>query len=373
MEESALEESALGKRKREEDEAVALVISSFMKLKTMSFMGLANLLESWSIQGHLNNQAVASVFFGGMRVEVSMLYRAMEQAELALEPCLELRHIFKQSDYSARAADANQQISAELWNLQTTKRCGMFQLVADFRMLRYMCGMDLPEFMDLLRLCLPFLEREFGKRYPLEYAPGDEATTPSLRLMLYMCLNRLRHLTSVRFMQGQTGISKSHWGSLLNRVEICMHRGLLPIYLAAPSLAELGIEADMFYRMRRINNFQFRIGYLVDGTFHIINKPGDEDIQEVYYTRYKKIHALKMMVVCAVLRKWIYEAYPILGRVSDIEGWEEQPFRKLALLDPELRGCSDKGMNSAKCPELVTPYKLVGLERAVCVCVALVP
>ena len=66
---------------------------------------------------------------------------------------------------------------------------------------------------------------------------------------------------------------------------------------------------------------------------------------------------MKLSVVCAPLRRWIYEAQPFVGRTSDLEAWKLQSFSSLVSPATGIRGLADKGMNDASEPRLVTPFK----------------
>jgi hypothetical protein len=142
----------------------------------------------------------------------------------------------------------------------------------------------------------------------------------------------------------------------MNKCEECLEKAL-SAYLALPTFQELEYDADVYYRTKPMNGQRFRVGFLVDATYYILCRPLDDNIQEVFYTRYKRIHALKLSVVCAVHRRWIYEAFPFPGRTSDLTAWREQPFARLIPEGCGVLGMADKGMNDCEEPRLVTPFK----------------
>ena len=88
----------------------------------------------------------------------------------------------------------------------------------------------------------------------------------------------------------------------------------------------------MYEKTVCFNGQCFKVGYMVDDTYRAMSRPLDGAIQEVFYIRCKRMHALKLYVVCAVQRKWGYEVAVFAGRPSDLTTWEQQPFRKLVNL-----------------------------------------
>jgi hypothetical protein len=222
-------------------------------------------------------------------------------------------------------------------------------------MLKYMTGLTVEEFSQLYVLLLPGLQEAFPKT-PEHADAGADGSHMTLRLLLYLTLQRLRHLTSFRFLQGTVGFSYGHLCDTLNRCEEVMLRFLEP-YLRKPTLAELQHDAEIYWRTKPLNGLRFRIGFLVDATYYVLCRPLDDAIQEVLYTRYKRIHAIKLSVVCAVHRRWIYEAHPFVGRTSDMTAWREQPFASMITPECGVLGLTDKGMNDYTEVRLVTPFK----------------
>ena len=139
-------------------------------------------------------------------------------------------------------------------------------------MLRYIIGLDLDEFIKLLYLSLPFLMKEFPRTLLVcnETECNYRGSQLTLRFILFLCLMRLRHLISFRFLQGITGFDFSHLKHVLNRAELCLMDALQVPYLEKPSLQELQIDADLFFNYYAINGNQFHISFLVDATYHVL-------------------------------------------------------------------------------------------------------
>jgi hypothetical protein len=147
---------------------------------------------------------------------------------------------------------------------------------------------------------------------------------------------------SLRFLQGLVGLVFSHIGNRLIQCEQCLMLALEP-FLRALSLEDLKIDAEFYPRDHVIGNMCFPICFMVDCCFTFICTPFDEWIQEVYYTKYKRLHALKLSRVCASGRKWIHEVTPFIGRTSDLVAWKRQRFSNLIGKNTPFRRLGDKG------------------------------
>ena len=85
--------------------------------------------------------------------------------------------------------------------------------------------------------------------------------------------------------------------------------------------------------------------------------PKDETIQDVFCTRHKHIHTLKIPIGYAVFRQLIYEVTMLAGRTSDLTAWEENFLPKFVNLRHEILGIADKGMNDHMTIQLFAPYE----------------
>ena len=103
---------------------------------------------------------------------------------------------------------------------------------------------------------------------------------------------------------------------------------------------------------------------------YVACRPTDNATQETFYTRYKRMHALKTSVICAVKHKWMCEVVTFAGRSSDLGVWTENPFAKSIAIESGVLGLADKGMNDEKEPRFVAPFKItqancaMGLETS---------
>ena len=136
-------------------------------------------------------------------------------------------------------------------------------------------------------------------------------------------------MNSFRFLEGLIRFNNSHLCHAMNRYELTMFKVLCKDFLQNSSVQELQIDAEIHEKTVSFNGQRFKVGYMVDDTYHAMPRHLDEEILEVFYTRHKRMHALKLSVVCAVQRKWIYEVAFFAGQSSDLTSWEQQPFRKL--------------------------------------------
>ena len=221
-------------------------------------------------------EAEKSMFFSGIQIEMTQLHSFMQRAEEEFEPALFLRQVMHTSSFSEMDMDAAKQICFRAWELSVRKKSCLTDLVADFGMLKYLIGLTIEEFSVLFLLVLPFMLDEFPLT-AIRSEPNSGNTCLTLRLILFLTLQKLRHLVSLRSMQGTTGWAWSHIGDVTNRCEVCLHKALAA-YLQASSLAELHYDAQLFYRTRHISGRKFYVAFLVDGTYHVICKPADDDI-----------------------------------------------------------------------------------------------
>ena len=63
---------------------------------------------------------------------------------------------------------------------------------------------------------------------------------------------------------------------------------------------------------------------MVDFSCNVIPRPNNDAAQEVFHTRCKSTHALKISISCAVFQKWTHEVVVLSGRASDLTAWVEQ-------------------------------------------------
>ena len=224
------------------------------------------------------------VYFAGFQVNIFELHFAMQQAEEQLQPALFLSQVLKADQFNEMDAEVAERICFQVWERKRRRKCSVVEVVSDLDMMRYMVGLDVGEFSVLFLSMAPILCVEFP-RTPLKATTTNVTPGLTIELMLFLTLHRLKHLSSLRYLQGLVGFSFSHLGNVMNRTEVCMKHSLLP-YLRQPTLDELQYWADLHYRTVSINGIYFRIGYMVDATYSIIPTPGDPDIQEIYYTRY---------------------------------------------------------------------------------------
>ena len=116
----------------------------------------------------------------------------------------------------------------ELNVVSVRKKCTLFQIVSDFRMLRCLIGHDTHEFAALFNQCLSHLVIEFP-RAPISC--DDECVEVgvfrlSLNLIVFLTMMRRRHLNSFRFLTGLVGFSYGHLNEMMNRCEITMIKAL---------------------------------------------------------------------------------------------------------------------------------------------------
>jgi hypothetical protein len=125
-------------------------------------------------------------------------------------------------------------MSQELCNNARARKSSLWDVVPDFSMLKYMVGMTVEEFTQVFHLALGRLKLAFPKT-PKKDAPEGRL---SLRLIFFLALHRLRHMLSLRHIQGFVGFSCSHLCTVLNRVEDVLHEAL-KTYLAMPTMEDL--------------------------------------------------------------------------------------------------------------------------------------
>jgi hypothetical protein len=321
-------------------------------------------LASWSLHSEsIFAQAVLgfddTLEFSGFSVPARTLYAAIHQAESAFKPALALRDLLRLATFSDFAADASARITEELTQSMVKRKGSLCDVVAKIKVMRYMCGMDAAEFAALLVLVLPLLRHAFP-RTPDDAPSGHSGLT--LRLILFLCLTRLRQMVSLKFFEGLTGFSSSHLCFTLNKCEAILLIVLRP-FLVAPTRFELMVDAAQFHANHTIGGLQFLICCMPDCTYYLMPRPLSDALQEVYYTGHKCIHALKLSIVGAVCRKWIHEVYVCLGRTADLTAWREQPFSKFCVNG--LLAIADKGMNCRTELRCVTPYKKTQINQKV--------
>jgi hypothetical protein len=198
----------------------------------------------------LNDADEIEVNFSGMTINLADLYIAMVAAENSLQPALTLRQLLFTTQQSMDLMNAAEAVSQILWSVARTRRCSIHSVVADMGMLKYMTGLTVEEFSSLFVLVVDELRKEFPKT-PDKSAGGLD-THLTLRLLLYLTLQRLRHLTSFRFLQGSVGFSFGHLCKVMNTCEDVLLRCLEP-YLRKPLLEELQHDADVYFRTKPIN------------------------------------------------------------------------------------------------------------------------
>ena len=310
------------------------------------------------------------VSFSGLLIECSILHRHMHNCESSLVPALKLRQVVNVERYSETIRLAIDHMTCELDNASAQKKCSIFKVASDFRVLKRMIGFDTKEFASLFNLCLPCMRKEF----PRTPDACDENTESkgvfrlNLRLILFLTLMRCRHLNSFCFLNGLVGFNHGHLNVVNNRCELVMLDALREECLQKPSIDKLKIDAKYFYDAHSFNGIRFHIRFMQDCGYHALCRPLDDDIQEIFCARCKHIHALKMSVVCAVTRKWMCEVATFAGRASDITAWKEQPFAQLITEESGVLGLADKGMNDQTETRLVTPCKITQMNRAMWKC-----
>ena len=79
--------------------------------------------------------------------------------------------------------------------------------------------------------------------------------------------------------------------------------------------------------------------------------------QERSCTKYEHVHALKMSLICAVMRKWICKVVTFASQASDLTTWTKQPFSDLIALESSVLGLATKGMSDRDEQLLVATFK----------------
>lgn len=231
---------------------------------------------------------------------------------------------------------------------------------------RYMCGMDLEEFSHLYGLLRDHLIREFPKT--AEYGDPDDPMFRHLTLssLLLLTLMHLRHSPSWRHIGAQCGFDPSYVHKCSKKIKDMLTLVLVPVYFARPSFEELASDGRDFFNTCNIGGMHTNACCAVDDTYYLMCKPLDSDVEEQYYSGYKKYHAIKLVMVCSLLRKRIFSIDFVLPRVSDIESYRTNWV--YYMLDPtgeELTALADKGMNDVRDLRTITPYKEDQITAAV--------
>eukprot|EP00122_Pirum_gemmata_P021255 Pgem_evm1s19812 len=81
--------------------------------------------------------------------------------------------------------------------------------------------------------------------------------------------------------------------------------------------------AEEFYENIQLQSQSFYAGLIADCAYMAIPRPLDEVMQGLYYTGYKKIHALKLTVIISTARKIIVAILLSIGRTSDFRALED--------------------------------------------------
>lgn len=168
-----------------------------------------------------------------MTIDARVLCQHMETAEASFQPALKLRHVVNVEKYSRSMKMGIDRMTYELNVVSARKKCALFQILSDFRMLRYLIGYDAHEFAALFNMCLSHLVIEFP-RTPISC--DDECVEVgvfrlSLNLIVFLTMMRCRHLNSFRFLTGFVGFSYGHLNEMMNRCEITMIKALHDGYL----------------------------------------------------------------------------------------------------------------------------------------------
>lgn len=218
--------------------------------------------------------------------------------------------------------------------------------------------MDLEEFSALYGLLRDHLIREFPKT--AEYADPNDTSFRHLTLssLLLLTLMHLRHSPSWRLIGAQCGFDPAYVQRCSTRIKDILTLVLVPVYLARPSLDELQCDGMHFFNTCDIAGRRTNACCAVDDTYYLICKPLDQGLQEIYFSGYKKYHAMKLLVVCSLLRKHIISVEFVVPRISDVESYRLSWI--YYMLDPTGAGITalaDKGMNDAQDLRTLTPHK----------------
>eukprot|EP00122_Pirum_gemmata_P015663 Pgem_evm2s14645 len=110
---------------------------------------------------------------------------------------------------------------------------------------------------------------------------------------------------------------------------------------------------------------------IVDCAYMAVRTPSCDDMQGLYYTGYKKIHALKLTILVSTSRKCIVDIFYSAGRTPDLKAFESELEIYSFLEDPELDdiiqkeyGITDKAYIK-KDSRFLTPMNKVQISCAV--------
>jgi hypothetical protein len=224
-----------------------------------------------------------------------------------------------------------------------------------------MCAFDAPEFATLYANMEPTLKVHFPRTKADAPADAVNYHRLTLKAILLLTLTRLRHDTAFRTLQCQVGFNFNHLRDRISLCEKLLRQKLFPTYMYSPSKAELWVRATVFHGRHAFMGQRFFLAVWTDAFYHLIPCPGEDAIQEVYYTGYTCIHAVKFLLFGATDRKWIYCVHPVTARTCDLDGFQASPFT-IHLLDEHLRGGGDKGFASKDETRVVTPWKLSAIS-----------
>ena len=257
-------------------------------------------------------------------------------------------------------------------NQLVNKKCTIWSVISNINMMRYMCGVDIHEFESLFQMIYPDLQNEFPFT-KLDYEDSYKGKPHfTLRLILYLFLHYSKHGSSMRYLSGLTGFSKSAINHRINSVEkILLNKNKLfknkfrNAFIYPPSLVDLKAAALYNFDVGPVyGGKRLALCAWNDCCYSLIPTPNDSNTQESFYSGYKKLHAMKISVMCAADgRKWIFEANPVQGRTSDLmAGKESKLYQTIANIKGLYIG-ADKGLIGDE--KFVTPYKNSQILKAV--------
>lgn len=227
---------------------------------------------------------------------------------------------------------------------------------------RYLAGFDLHEFMALYEIIKADLMTEFPRT--AEHSEDREYQHLTLTSLLFLTLYKLRHMPSWGSLQAQIGFDSSGVMRSCLRVKQILWVNLKDTYASLPTDGALASDAELFFLDHNIRGIRVRVCVAVDDSYYLICKPHDIRAQRNFYSKYIEHHALKYLIVTAVLRKWIHSIEFVPTTFSDITSFRSSwVYPKL---DPEgvaLVGIGDKGFwigdkpDEAPQRQLVVPFR----------------